>query len=222
MNTVYNMIPDPSEIKGEIFAFKVNQWLDSWNDVQFNNINKRKPLPFFYLFSISAVQLKKLCGIERRTTEDGLPRSEDSAVQRRHNPERSALIREYVTYGSPYSELSISKKGSGKYETLKKPGWLPTAIVVNILKPNEFRKNKKLFEEDAIFPEESNTSLAKIHLPKKFTSLSWKPNELHPIEVIDGQHRLWAFEYELKDMPFELPVVAFYGLNWDGRPIYSG
>ncbi|MDO9035052.1 MAG: DGQHR domain-containing protein [Methanoregula sp.] len=197
----------------EICAFKVNQWLDSWDNVQYDNINKRKPLPFFYLFSISAVRLKKLCGIERRSTVDGLPRAEDKGVQRRHSPERSTLIREYVSNGSPYSELSQSKQNSGKYENLKKPGWLPTAIVVNILKPNEIRKNKKLHVDDSILIEEGDSSNAKIKFPKNFTSLDWKPNELHPIEVIDGQHRLWAFENELKEINFDLPVVAFYGLD---------
>ena len=34
-----------------------------------------------------------------------------------------------------------------------------------------------------------------------------------PIEVIDGQHRLWAFEKQLDNADFELPVVAFVGLD---------
>ena len=34
-----------------------------------------------------------------------------------------------------------------------------------------------------------------------------------PIEIIDGQHRLLAFEESAGLEGFELPVVAFYGLD---------
>jgi transposase-like protein len=46
-----------------------------------------------------------------------------------------------------------------------------------------------------------------IQLPERFPD----SNELAPIEVIDGQHRLWAFDDTAVD--FDLPVVAFYGLD---------
>jgi hypothetical protein len=51
--------------------------------------------------------------------------------------------------------------------------------------------------------------------------------ELAPLEVIDGQHRLWAFEEGLGEDPlpdeFELPVVAFYGLDiaWQAYLFWS-
>jgi hypothetical protein len=41
---------------------------------------------------------------------------------------------------------------------------------------------------------------------------SWQPRILPPFEVIDGQHRLWAFNRN-DDPTFELPVVAFHGLD---------
>ncbi|KPL68064.1 hypothetical protein SZ64_08000 [Erythrobacter sp. SG61-1L] len=53
------------------------------------------------------------------------------------------------------------------------------------------------------------------------------PTELEPFEVIDGQHRLWAFDEALKDgtLPgdFELPVVAFTGLDvgWQAYLFWS-
>jgi DGQHR domain-containing protein len=49
-------------------------------------------------------------------------------------------------------------------------------------------------------------------MPYDEWSPSWTPKEIPPFEVIDGQHRLWAFESNA-DPSFELPVVAFHGLD---------
>jgi DGQHR domain-containing protein len=49
-------------------------------------------------------------------------------------------------------------------------------------------------------------------MPYSVWSKSWRPSSIPPLEVIDGQHRLWAFESEA-DTRFELPVVAFHGLD---------
>lgn len=51
-----------------------------------------------------------------------------------------------------------------------------------------------------------------LELPYSTWSKEWKPSELPPLEVIDGQHRLWAFG-DSSDSKFELPVVAFHGLD---------
>jgi len=53
------------------------------------------------------------------------------------------------------------------------------------------------------------------------------PTGLEPLEVIDGQHRLWAFDEAVADgiLPgdFELPVVAFHGLDigWQAYLFWS-
>src|ERR1700722_3363273 len=49
------------------------------------------------------------------------------------------------------------------------------------------------------------------------------PSRLPPFEVIDGQHRLWAFEGASKLENFELPVVAFVGLDisWQAYLFYT-
>ena len=52
-----------------------------------------------------------------------------------------------------------------------------------------------------------------MRLPAGFTGTGWKPKQAPPIEIIDGQHRLGAFTEELADADFELPVVAFNGLD---------
>jgi hypothetical protein len=54
---------------------------------------------------------------------------------------------------------------------------------------------------------------ATLQLPYETWSAGWKPTELPPFEVIDGQHRLWAFEGASQLENFELPVVAFVGLD---------
>src|SRR5690606_1088952 len=60
-------------------------------------------------------------------------------------------------------------------------------------------------------------------LPTGSDKPSWRPKKTAPIEVIDGQHRLWAFEDNAElDGDFEVPVVAFHGLDisWQAYLFY--
>lgn len=205
-----------AELSGhrEIIALKVHQWLNSWGKVIFNDkFHRRRPDPFFYIFTLSASKLKTLSGIYRRTTEGGLLRSQDLGIERRHDPKRSEEIREFIQYGYPWSELSETKRKSGQFDDLLKPGWLPTAIVVNILKPGDKRRGQEVAEKDLIKIENHDDNTVTINLPDQFTGYKWKPNKLHPIEVIDGQHRLWAFGDNGLEGDFELPIIAFHGLD---------
>lgn len=203
----------PQGSRREIIALKVHQWLEEWNKVEFDEkVHRRQPDPHFYVFILPASELKALSGISRRTTEGGLLRAEDLGIQRQHDKDRSKEIHKFVKYGYPWSELAERKRQSGQFDNLRKPGWLPTSIVVNILKPEDTRRNKKVAEEDIITVVDSDESTAKIRLPDNFSS-EWKPREWRPIEVIDGQHRLWAFEEDNVEDDIELPVVAFHGLD---------
>jgi DGQHR domain-containing protein len=195
----------------DITAIKVRQWLADWDKVQYEPKEyKRKPEKCFYIFSLSAAYLKMLTGIQRRTTKG--KRSEDLGIQRRHEEGRSAVIADYVRYGSAWSDLSQNKRESGQYNDLRKPGWLPTAIVVNILAPGDKRRGQEVARHDLVSIKENGTPLVNLQLPASFTPDNWKP-KFPPFEVIDGQHRLWAFEQEKIDDSFELPVVAFHGLD---------
>ena len=197
-----------------ISANKVHQWLREWDKVKFDDDQyRRKPEPFFYLFSLSADELKALSGIYRRPTEDGLLREDNLNIQRRHNKVRSNQIRKFVQDGYPLSEISEKQKKLKKYDDLRKPGWLPTAIVINILREDDKRQDKTVDRNDLVFINHIDASKAEVILPKSFTGSKWMPSGIHPIEVIDGQHRLWAFEGSEIDGKFELPVVAFYGLD---------
>lgn len=192
----------------------MHQWLDEWKKVSWDaRQRKREAEKCFYLFSLSARDLKTLSGIQRRTTAGGLVRSKDIGIQRRYEKERSEEIARYVRYGYPWSTLGDAKRKSGKYDDLLQPGWLPTAIVVNILKPSDKRRDQTIHKDDVISVTDQNDGTAIIALPQGFSGLGWAPKGLHPIQVIDGQHRLWAFEDRSIDAKFELPVVAFHGLD---------
>lgn len=203
------MQPTPLKVS----AIKVNQWLDEWNKVTFDNKSyKRRPEGHFYLFSLSANQLKALTGIFRRTKKKDQSSSEDLNIQRMHDPARSTEISKFIETGYPWSELSEIKKKSGQFDDLRKPGWLPTAIIVNILKPEDERTGQKVATKDLIKIQDSQNH-SEIILPQEFKGSKWSPSQLYPIEVIDGQHRLWAFQNQKANENFELPVVAFYGLD---------
>lgn len=209
----------------EVLAIKVHQWLNEWENVQWSpEHHKAKPEKHFYLFTLAANQLKALSGIQRRTTAGGLPRYEDLGIQRRHDPRRSEEIGRFIQYGFPWSDLTEKKRKSGGFDNLRKPGWLPTSIVVNILKPQDERHGRKVNQNDLIAVSDLKDDLAVVKLPKNFTGSSWKLHgSLPPIEIIDGQHRLWAFENAATDGNFELPVVAFYGLDiaWQAYLFYT-
>lgn len=198
----------------EITALKVKQWLREWEKVEFDeDVHRRRPDTHFYLFTLPASELKTLSGIQRRTTEGGLLRSQDLGIQRRHDKNRSEEIHKFIQFGYPWSELSEAKRKSGQFDDLRKPGWLPTAIVINILKPDDERRGQKIAGRDIITVNDSDEKTAIIRFPDQFSGSSWKPVTWHPIEIIDGQHRLWAFEEGKGDGDFELPVVAFHGLD---------
>lgn len=202
-----------SKSRQNVHALKVRQWMTDWDKVSFNTkTHRRKPDPHFYVFSLPARELKALSGISRREAKKGVPRSRDLGIQRRHDELRSKEIAEYVRYGYPWSDLSEAKRKSDDYNDLRKPGWLPTAIVVNIHKQGDERRGRKVSPEDLMNVAEKADSVL-ISLPTSFKDTGWAPRDLHPIEVIDGQHRLWAFEEEEFSDEYELPVVAFHGLD---------
>lgn len=207
----------------EIVALKVQQWLDEWNDVNFDDKRFRsEPKPkHFYVFSINANMLKRLSKVYPRDTSKK-NRAEDPGIQRKHDPKRSEQIRHYIFGGYPWSDLSEQKKKSNEYKDLKMPGWLPTAIIANIIAPGRKRGNQTIDTNDVIKVEDQNGA-SKLILPDNASSSSWIP-KVAPIEIIDGQHRLWAFEKEEKMKgEYELPVVAFYDLDisWQAYLFYT-
>lgn len=192
-------------------AIRVKQWLDGWDQISFDPKDyRRRPKPYFYLFSLPARELRSLSGIARRTISGITPRAADLGIQRQHEPERSAEIKQFVEFGFPWSTLSQSKRESLEYHDLRKPGWLPTAIVINVLEEADKRPSGQVNPDDLVAIEDTPAG-SKIALPYSAWTADWRPTGTPPFEVIDGQHRLWAFEGGESD--FDLPVVAFHGLD---------
>ncbi|MGO7970899.1 DGQHR domain-containing protein [Rhizobium ruizarguesonis] len=197
----------------EIPALTVNQWLPGWEKIDFDPAEHRaKPPKQFYLFSLPARELRSLSGIVRREAKSSVPRTEDLGIQRQHDPERSEEISRFVEYGYPWSTLSEAKRATAEFNDLRKPGWLPTAVVINILAKDSERNGVVVGEDDLVSVIEADGSV-KLKLPYEKWQDSWSPSTLPPFEVIDGQHRLWAFEGASQLANFELPVVAFFGLD---------
>jgi len=208
----------------EILALVVRQWLDAWDEVQFSDdpqLRRRKPPREFYLFTLPAQKLRRLSRVYRR--EADRPRAEDPGIQRSLQSERVQEIGRFVQGGFPWSVLSARKKQSSDFRNLKMPGWLPTAIVANILPSGASRGGAVVADSDVIRVEKMGAGMARLILPVGFDSAEWTP-EVRPIEIIDGQHRLWAFGGdEGLDGNFELPVVAFHGLDvtWQAYLFYT-
>ena len=213
---------EPRTIQG----LKVHQWLPEWDNVDFNETaQRRRPKAHFYLFSLSASELKALTGIQRRSTEGRSAGRFDSGIQRGHNEIRSAEIARFIRSGFPWSALNDARRRSGQYEDLKKPGWLPTSIVVNILDKGSNGiggHGVDVDDGDLVLVTETGQGSVSLQLPTSFTGSEWRPKRQYPIEVIDGQHRLWAFENNDQPSEYQLPVVAFHGLDlsWQAYLFY--
>jgi DGQHR domain-containing protein len=205
-------------------ALRVKQWMPGWSSVDFSKKEHRaEPQHWFYVFSISAGHLKALSGIYPRTTGSRTRGALDLGIQRRHEKERSDEIARFVQFGFPWSGLSKKKRLSTEFDDLRKPGWLPTAIVLNILTAKDARLGRSVDPNDLVEISDKNDGSARISLPVDFNGSQWRPKALPPIEIIDGQHRLWAFEEGQLLEDFELPVVAFKGLDisWQAYLFYT-
>jgi len=204
-------------------ALRVRQWLRGWNSVNFSESEHRgKPQSHFYLLSIPADELRALCGVSRRDASKVGARADDLGIQRQHEEERSEEIRRFVEFGYPWSTIGEAKRRSADFNDLRKPGWLPTAVVVNIVQKSDERRGAAVADNDLVTVHEEEEALAYLELPYKAWSEDWQPTALPPLEVIDGQHRLFAFgDGAYHD--FDLPVVAFNGLDvsWQAYLFYT-
>ena len=210
-------------IRESIPALKVRQWLVDWDVILWDPDEKRaEPQHWFYQFSMAAADLKTLSGVYARTTRRTTA-SQDMGIQRRHEKGRSEEIHKFVKFGYPWSDLSEAKRTSGNFEDLRQPGWLPTSIVVNILTSEDKRLDKSVSMSDLVEIVDSDNGVASVFLPESFNAKDWQPETIPPIEVIDGQHRLWAFDGEELAGDYEFPVIAFVGLDlsWQAYLFYT-
>jgi len=217
-------------------TLRVDQWLPEWNDVQTTpDPPRRQPPHQFYVFSMSALDLKRISGIQRR--DPTKPPAEDIGIQRRHMPDRSKEILRYLLDGFPLSRINKSTLVDQSEEaSLRMPGWLPTAIIANILLATDARgpKGTSVSPNDVVRIDETGRA-AELVIPAHCLNDDWSPI-VHPVEIIDGQHRLWALEESDEDPPslwtpafrekiraLHIPVVAFLGLDrtWQAYLFYT-
>jgi DGQHR domain-containing protein len=202
----------------EIPFIKVNQWLDIWDEVPTASKLRTKPQPFFYIFSIDADVLMRLSKVYPRKATSA--RKDDTGIQRRHDPERSEEISNFIKIGYPLSALSTSKQNDSSLADLQMPGWLPTAIIANILSKDSEINGKKIKSNEAVIIDENKMVL---RLPEGSDKKEWSPF-VEPLQIIDGQHRLYAFndKKSLKGK-FQFPVVAFFNLDisWQAYLFYT-
>lgn len=205
-----------------IQGLKVNQWLNEWNDINFVGATRRKPPGYFILFKMDARLLKRLSDVHRRKADKA--RTKDGSVQRKQSTKRSEEIEKYIRGGFPWSTIKENQQSLPEFQGLKMPGILPTAIIANILGPNQIRNNSKIADKDLItIDTDPNSDIVTINLPDSAYNENWNP-QLLPIEIIDGQHRLLAFDdYEELDGNYELPIVAYYNLDltWQAYLFYT-
>lgn len=211
----------------KIPALIVKQWLKDWEKINFEGSEHRsRPEDKFYIFSISATRLKRLAGIQRRDRKDAVQPEYETAVQRRHIPERSLEILKYLRSGFPLSKKGTrSSLDNADVKLLQMPGWLPTSVLVNINSPDMISPDDRVYIEEV-------AGGASLTIPDRVDDPTWRPT-VPPISVIDGQHRLWALDEEMKlrfgeDLPdsiadYEIPVVAFRNLapTWQAYLFYT-
>lgn len=200
-------------------ALPFKQWLAEWDSyTSVTNAPSGKPSPFMHLFSMKAGDLRFLSDVYRRKRDDGVA----EGIQRFKDRSRTAQIQRYVRFGYPYGGLAQGLRNKDNSH-LRKPGWLPTAIVINILKPGDRRRGRALSQQNAVGIVKDD-GMFYLQIP---SINSYGEGDLPPFEVIDGQHRLWAFDPENLDeaIPddFELPVVAYHGLDltWQAYLFWS-
>lgn len=198
---------------------KVSQWLPSWDEAEWTPPDLPEPSKHFYIGSIALATLRRLAGVSRRQLKERKHGSRGAGYQRAHQAARSKSIARYLQYGYPISNQPTLDPS--EHPKLIHPGWLPTSILVNVLGPSDTRRRagKSLgVSEGYGVAVEKDKSGYFLSIPAGVTDASFQiPNSsLEPIEIIDGQHRLFATDelgmFGLDD-DYEVPVVFFDGLT---------
>lgn len=197
---------------------RVNQWLNSWDKAHWDtDKGLGKPSEYFFVGSISLEKLRGLAGVTQRDIEQRKDSNSLHGYQRAHDKNRSKKINRYLKYGYPLS--STQSLDPQEHTQLINPGWLPNAIIINVIPAGDTRsKAGKLLS----VPQELAVNIIteeglKLKFPSLDTIARYKeqnPNFTEPVEIIDGQHRLFAADYDNDfNGSYEVPVVIFDNLS---------
>lgn len=191
---------------------RVPQWLQSWNMAEWSaDDDLPEPPREFFVGSVSLSLLRSLSGVSRRQIEERAAGSASPGYQRGHEPERSSKIARYIKYGYP---LSVEKSlAANDHRELIHPGWLPTSILVNVLRPQDKRRRYGQdleLKADRALSIEGHDGTYYLNVPD-YTDAD---GQLEPLEIIDGQHRIFSVDdLDGLDDSYEVPVVFFHGLS---------
>lgn len=199
---------------------KVTQWLKSWEKAHWDEEKGlAKPRDHFFVGSMPISELRSLAGVTHRSIEQRKDPNAIAGYQRAHEEVRSRKINRYLQYGYPLS--TTASLDPMEHEELINPGWLPNAIIINIIPPHSIRyKEGKVCSVPADLEVKVETSGQSHTLSypscdkiKEFKR-GGRGSYLEPIEVIDGQHRLYAIDSQFKmEGQYEVPVVIFVDLS---------
>jgi hypothetical protein len=197
----------------------VRQWVETWNLAQWKPDEGLGPPPKeFYVASMPIKELRALANVSRREIPERIKGTKNPGYQRPRDEQRSRKIGRYIDYGYPLSNQSgLDPK---EHSDLVHPGWLPTTILINIIPAGQTRRRhgKDLPVEARYEIKITNESGAPQLLYPDPESVTNDPqmgiDHIEPIEVIDGQHRLYAADdSDNLDDSYEIPVVIFQGLS---------
>lgn len=207
------------DIPSKIPLIKVKQWLKSWDESDWSKEGDNPPKEF-YVGSISIALLRRLAGVGHRTIPDRLEGGDAQNYQRAHSSKRSKKIARYMDYGYPLS--SQSGLDVEEHSKLIHPGWLPTSILVNIIPEGNDGIRRRGGEKVQLsnghaLSVEHHDGVDFLVIPDCYRDGRGIDCKLEPVEVIDGQHRLFAVDYVTIDSEddYEVPVVFFDGMNLD-------
>lgn len=194
---------------------KVKQWMEQWG-TRIGDPDFPKPPNEFYIASMLLSELRVLSGVHTRKLDQRKKADPNPGYQRAHQEDRSVSIARYMQYGYPLS--TQNNLDVEEYRHLINPGWLPTAILVNIIDHKEVRSRagKKItVEPDYEVQIENKDDHATLNYPVFDKQISpFGKDRLEPIEVIDGQHRLFACDnLDGNYDDYEVPVVFFNALD---------
>lgn len=197
----------------------VHQWVKTWDLTQWApDEGLGQPPKEFFVASMPIKELRALANVSRRDLSERKLGIKNPGYQRPRDEKRSKKIGRYIDYGYPLSNQS--GLNPDEHKDLIHPGWLPTTILINLIPAGETRRRHG--KDLSVAPQ------YKITIEKKSgTSFLVYPEPddiindeklgidyIEPIEVIDGQHRLYAADDSGNvDDTYEIPVVIFQGLT---------
>lgn len=205
--------------KVDVPLLKVSQWLPTWDNAEWSPPDLPRPDPHFFIGSMPLATLRRLAGVSRRQISERKLGAKGAGYQRAHQETRSKSIARYLQFGYPLS--SQPSLDPSVYRQLIHPGWVPTSILVNVIHHGD--KRRRLGQLRSVAPEvlteiKKQGSSFVLQIPAAATQddFSIPSDSLEPIEIVDGQHRLFAAdEFGLLGLPddYEIPVVFFDGLT---------